>query len=212
MILEYLPSIAALTVIQLLGLMSPGPNLAVVVRNSLIYSRKTAVLTAVGVSLGVLVHLTYILLGLGVLIAKTAWLFCTFKYLGAAYLMYIGIKGLLAKKQTRDYGDAPALQEISALKAISTGFLTNAMNPHAMFFFLSLISAFVTPSEPTLIVVVYAAIIFSSTLIWFLIVAMCFSNKRLSLFFKNFQYLVERVTGGFLILLGIKILFTRGNS
>ena len=211
-ILEYLPSIAALTVIQLLGLMSPGPNLAVVVRNSLIYSRKTAVLTALGVSLGILVHLTYILLGLGVLIAKTERLFCAFKYLGAAYLMYIGIKGLLAKKQTTDYGDAPAIQEISALKAISTGFLTNAMNPHAMFFFLSLISAFVTPSEPTLIVVVYAAIIFSSTLIWFLIVAMCFSNKRLSLFFKNFQYLVERVTGGFLILLGIKILFTRGNS
>jgi threonine/homoserine/homoserine lactone efflux protein len=58
MILDYLPSIAALTVIQLLGLMSPGPDFAVVVRNSLIYSRKTAVLTAIGVSLGILVHLT----------------------------------------------------------------------------------------------------------------------------------------------------------
>ncbi len=212
MILDYLPSIAALTVIQLLGLMSPGPDFAVVVRNSLIYSRKTAVLTAIGVSLGILVHLTYILLGLGVVIAKTAWLFCAFKYLGAAYLMYIGIKGLLAKKQTTDYGDAPSFQEVSAFKAISIGFLTNAINPKAMFFFLSLISAFVTPSEPTLIVVVYAAIIFASTLIWFLIVAMCFSDKRLSLFFKNFQYLVERVTGGFLILLGIKILFTKENS
>jgi threonine/homoserine/homoserine lactone efflux protein len=88
--------------------------------------------------------------------------------------MYIGIKGLLAKKQTTDYGDAPAFQEISAFKSVSAGFLTNAMNPKAMFFFLSLISAFVTPSEPTLIVVVYAAIIFSSTLIWFLIVAMFF--------------------------------------
>lgn len=55
MILDYLPSIAALTVIQLLGLMSPGPDFAVVVRNSLIYSRKTAVLTAIGVSLGILV-------------------------------------------------------------------------------------------------------------------------------------------------------------
>ena len=212
MILDYFPSIITLLVIQLLGVMSPGPDFAVVVRNSLIYGRKTAVLTAVGVSLGILVHLTYILLGLGVVIAKTAWLFSAFKYLGAAYLMYIGIKGLLAKKQTTDYGDAPDFQEISAFKAISTGFLTNAMNPKAMFFFLSLISAFVTPNEPTLIVVIYGALIFASTLVWFLIVAMCFSNKRLGLFFENFQYLVERVTGGFLILLGIKILFTKGNS
>ncbi len=208
MILDYLPSIAALTVIQLLGLMSPGPNFAVVVRNSLIYTRKTAVLTAIGVSLGIFVHLTYILLGLGVMIAKTAWLLSAFKYLGAAYLMYIGIKGLLAKKQTTQYDGAPAFQEISAFKAISAGFLTNAMNPKAMFFFISLISAFVTPNEPTLIVVVCGAIIFLSTLMWFLIVAMCFSNKRLSLFFKNFQYLIERITGAFLILLGIKILFT----
>ncbi|NBT63763.1 MAG: LysE family translocator, partial [Planctomycetia bacterium] len=79
--------------------------------------------------MGILVHLTYILLGLGVVIAKTAWLFCAFKYLGTAYLMYIGIKGLLAKKQTTDYGDAPAFQEISAFKSVSAGFLTNAMNP-----------------------------------------------------------------------------------
>ena len=58
MIFEYLPSIAALTVIQLLGVMSPGPDFAVVVRNSLIYTRKIGVLTALGVSVGLLVHLS----------------------------------------------------------------------------------------------------------------------------------------------------------
>jgi threonine/homoserine/homoserine lactone efflux protein len=67
MIVEYLPSIAALTVIQLLGVMSPGPDFAVVVRNSLIYTRRIGVLTAIGVSLGILVHLAYILLGLEML-------------------------------------------------------------------------------------------------------------------------------------------------
>ncbi|MCX7352786.1 MAG: LysE family transporter [Proteobacteria bacterium] len=102
--------------------MSPGPDFAVVVRNSLIYSRKTAVLTAVGVSLGILVHLTYILLGLGVVIAKTAWLFCAFKYLGTAYLMYIGIKGLLAKKQTTDYGDARPFKKFQLSNPLAQGF------------------------------------------------------------------------------------------
>ncbi len=211
MIFECLPSIAALTVIQLLGVMSPGPDFAVVVRNSLIYTRKTGVLTAIGVSLGILVHLTYILLGVGILISKTVWLFSLFKYLGAAYLLYIGIKGLLSKKQTANYDNTHSLPEISTLKAISTGFLTNALNPKAMFFFLSLISAFI-PGKPTIIIAIYGVIIFMSTLLWFLFVAMCFSNKRLRSFFKNFQYLIERVTGCLLILLGIKMLFSSVQS
>ncbi len=212
MIFEYLPSIAALTVIQLLGVMSPGPDFAIVVRNSLIYTRKTGVLTAIGVSLGILVHLAYILLGLGVVITKTAWLFFVFKYLGASYLIYIGIKGLLAKKQTANYeNNTHSLQDLSALKAISTGFLTNALNPKAMLFFLSLISAFI-PGKPTIIIAIYGVIIFTSTLLWFLFMAMCFSNKRLRSFFKNFQYLIERVTGALLILLALKMLFASVQS
>lgn len=207
MIFEYLPSIAALTVIQLLGVMSPGPDFAVVVRNSLIYTRKTGVLTAIGVSLGILVHLAYILLGVGVVITKTAWLFLVLKYLGASYLLYIGIKGGLAKKQTANYEDnTHSLKELSAFKAVSTGFLTNVINPKAMLFFLSLISAFI-PGKPTIIIGIYGVIIFASTLLWFLFVAMCFSNTRLRSFFKNFQYLIERITGGLLILLGLKMLF-----
>ena len=212
MIVEYLPSIAALTVIQLLGVMSPGPDFAVVVRNSLIYTRRIGVLTAIGVSLGILVHLAYILLGLGVVITKTAWLFCVFKYLGASYLLYIGIKGVLAKKQPANYENTTdSLKELSSFKAITTGFLTNVVNPKAMLFFLSLISAFI-PGKPTIIIGIYGVIIFSSTMMWFLFVAMCFSNKRLRSFFKDFQYLIERITGGLLILLGLKMLFVSAES
>ncbi len=208
---DYLPSIVSLTVIQLLGVMSPGPDFAIVVRNSLVHTRKIGVLTAVGIALGTLVHLAYILLGLGVVIAKTAWLFQLFKYLGAGYLMYLGTKGLLAKKQTTNFEGktrslAQDLAQPSAFTAIRTGFLVNAMNPKAMLFFLSLISAFVTPEKPTIIITIYAAIILISTLIWFSFIAICFSNERLRAFFKNFQYLIERITGGLLILLGVKML------
>jgi RhtB (resistance to homoserine/threonine) family protein len=205
---DYLPSIIALTVVQLLGVMSPGPDFAVVVRNSLVYTRKTGVLTALGVSLGILVHLAYILLGLGIVISKTIWLFHLFKYLGAGYLMYIGIKGLLAKKQVANFGEnAPHLKDPPAFTVIRSSFLVNVMNPKAMLFFLSLISAFVTPAEPTMIIILYGVIIFMSTLIWFSFIAICFSNQRLRAFFKNFQYVIERITGGLLILLGVNMLF-----
>ena len=214
MIIDYLPSIAAFFVVQLLGVMSPGPDFAIVVKNSLVYSRKTAILTVLGVSLGILVHLTYILLGFGVLISKTAWLFTTFKYLGGGYLLYIGIKGILAKKQlsSGQNDHEKPIEDISAFTAIRTGFLTNALNPKAMLFFLSLISAFVTAKEPSVIVIIYASIIFITTFLWFLFLAICFSNQRLRTISRNFQHIIERITGGLLILLGIKMFFSKASS
>lgn len=212
MIIDYLPSILALTGIQLVGLISPGPDFAIVVRNSLIYSRKTGVLTAVGIAFGIMVHLAYILLGLGIIISKTVWLFHLFKYLGAGYLIYIGIKGLRARKGAFEYGDTHHRKDISTFAALRIGFLTNALNAKCMLFFLSILSAFLSPNEPAIIIFIYGAIIFFSTLIWFLIVAICFSHKRLRLFFSDLRHWVERVSGGLLLLLGIRMLFVEAES
>lgn len=212
MLADYLPSILALTGIQLVGLISPGPDFAIVARNSLIYSRKTGVLTAVGVALGIMVHLAYILLGLGILISKTSWLFYLFKYVGAGYLIYIGMKGLKAKKGALDYGGTGKRQDVTAFAAIRAGFLTNAMNIKALLYFLSLISAFITSNEPVVLIFIYGVIIFLSTLIWFSWVALCFSHKRLRIFFSSLHHWVERMTGGLLMLVGIRMLFIEARS
>ncbi|MBM3467934.1 MAG: lysine transporter LysE [Alphaproteobacteria bacterium] len=207
MLEEYWPSILTLMSLQIVGLISPGPDFAVVVRNSLIFSRRTGVLTAFGVSFGIMVHLAYILLGLGIFISKTAWLFHLIKYMGGGYLIYIGILGLKAKKGALNYGDLRSRKDISSFAAFQTGFLTNAMNIKAMLFFLSLVSAFMTSKEPAVIIFIYGAIIFFTTLIWFIVVAYCFSHQQLRTFFSNLHHWVERVTGGLLFLLGVKILF-----
>jgi RhtB (resistance to homoserine/threonine) family protein len=212
MIVEYIPSILALTGIQLVGVISPGPDFAITVRNSLVYSRKTGVLTAVGIALGILVHLAYILLGLGMIIAKTAWLFHLFKYLGAGYLIYLGIKGLMTRKGTVEYGEIKHQKDISSFAALRNGFLTNALNAKCMLFFLSILSAFLTPNEPGVIVFIYGAIIFLSTLIWFVFVALCFSHERLRLVFSSLRHWIERVMGGLLLGLGIRMLFVEAES
>jgi RhtB (resistance to homoserine/threonine) family protein len=207
MFVEYLPSILALTGIQLIGVISPGPDFAMVVRNSLVYSRKTGVITAVGIAFGILVHLAYILLGLGLLIAKTMWLFHFFKYLGAGYLIYLGLRGLSARKGAFKYGDIHQQKDISGIAAFRIGFLTNALNAKCMLFFLSILSAFLTLDEPGVIIFTYGAIIFLSTLLWFLIVAFCFSHARLRLLFSDLRHWIERVMGGLLLILGIRMLF-----
>ena len=84
----------AVITITLLAVISPGPDFAMVTRNSLLLSRRAGVLTAVGIGLGVLVHVAYTLLGLGLLIQQSLWLFNAIKLLGAAYLVYLGLKML----------------------------------------------------------------------------------------------------------------------
>jgi hypothetical protein len=78
----------------------PGPDFAMVSRNSLLLSRRSGVLTALGIGAGVCVHVTYTLLGVGLLIQQSLWLFNLIKLAGAAYLIFLGIKMLRAKPAT----------------------------------------------------------------------------------------------------------------
>lgn len=203
---EYTEQIISVTGLILLALISPGPDFAIVVRNSLIYSRKTALFTAFGIAIGILIHVTYVLLGVGLIIANTPWLFAFFKYLGAGYLLYIGYKGIKAKKNHLDFNSIALKKDISALAAIRAGFLTNGLNPKAMLFFISLFSVVISPNTPSIIIVFYGVIIFLSTWIWFSCVAFFLSGKKTRDYFSSIGYIVERITGGLLILLGIKLL------
>ena len=208
LLMDYWPTILSLTCLQIVGAVSPGPDFAVVLRNSLLYSRKTALFTALGIALGILIHITYTLMGLGFIIAKNAWLFTTFKYIGASYLFYIGYKGLRAKKHTIALENTSQIKDISAFAAVRSGFFTNVLNPKSMLFFVSLFSVLIAPNTPAPILAVYGAIIFTVTLLWFTIVALCFSGKTVRAKFNAMGHWIERVTGGLLILLGIKLLLT----
>jgi len=132
--ISYLPSIISLAGLFLVGLISPGPDFAIIVKNSLVHSRKAGLYTAFGLALGTLIHVTYSLLGLGFVIAKSSWLLLCVKYLGASYLIYIGYKNLKAQKekmmpQHTDHGP-----QISNFAALKMGFLTSALNPKIIFF------------------------------------------------------------------------------
>lgn len=205
--LEYLTSLFSVAGLVMISLISPGPDFAIVVKNSLVYSRKTALLTAFGIALGILVHVTYTLFGLGLVIAKTPWLLFGVKCLGASYLLYIGLKGLRAKKATTPLGNIHHKHDISSLSAIRSGFLTNALNPKCMLFFVSLFSVVIDPNTPFVIMLTYGVIIFLETLIWFGLVAFCLSGKSTRDKFNAVGHWIERVTGGILIALGVRLFF-----
>ena len=80
-----------------LGMLSPGPDFFLIIRNAARYQRSAAMMTALGVILGVATHMTYCVAGLAVLITTTPWLFNALKYTGAVYLIWIGIQALRSR-------------------------------------------------------------------------------------------------------------------
>lgn len=88
---------ATVALVHLLAVASPGPDFAVMLRQALTQSRRNALLSATGVGLGILVHVTYSLLGIGLLIQQSLTLFTLLKVIGALYLTWIAIQCLRSR-------------------------------------------------------------------------------------------------------------------
>ena len=82
---------------MLFAVMLPGPDFALVTKNTLLHSRRSGFFTSLGVSASNLVHITYCAFGLAIVIANSLLLFSIIKYIGAAYLIYLGLRSFLSK-------------------------------------------------------------------------------------------------------------------
>lgn len=198
----------AVITITLLAVISPGPDFAMVTRNSLMLSRRAGVLTALGIGLGVLVHVTYTLVGVGLLIQQSLWLFNAIKLVGAVYLIYLGVKMLRAKP-----GAALADERIAPLSdgaALRTGFLTNALNPKTTVFIVSLFMQVVRPDTPLLVQIGYGAFISVAHMAWFSLVALCFSAGAVRDRLLAVRHWIDRAFGGLLVGFGVLLAVARG--
>lgn len=193
-----------------LAVMSPGPNLAVTLRNSLSFSRRAGLYTALGLAAGNTVHAAYSLAGIGLVIAQSVLLFNLVKWAGAAYLIWIGLQALRAQPRTEvlEATGAP-VRELSALAAFRTGLLTNLLNPKVTLFFLALFTQVVEPGTPLALQALYGGTIVGLELVWFGLVAVVMSQGGVRRRFFAVSHWVDRVTGAALVALGVRLAFSR---
>lgn len=192
--------------IHLLAVMSPGPDFFMMLRNSIMYSRKIAIFSAVGLGLGILLHVTYSLLGIALIISQSIVLFNVIKFVGAAYLIYIGIKSLKSKKQNRtEIFEGLKTRDITVYQAMRIGFLTNALNPKATMFFLALFTQVINPNTSFLMKLAYGAEMSIATALWFSLVAVFMTQSMVQKRFMKYKHYIERLFGAILIGLGIKV-------
>ncbi|MFG2512818.1 LysE family translocator [Streptomyces sp. NPDC048584] len=197
--------VLAVAVITVLAVIAPGADFAMVVRNSYLYGRRTGVLAALGVAAGVLVHVTYTMLGVGLLIASSTFLFTVIKLVGAAYLVYIGVRTFRTRGEvTVDLGNKTDLTPSAALR---TGFLTNVLNPKTTLFVVSTFAQVVSPGTPLLQQVGYGLFMSLAHLLWFGVVAVFFSHDRMRTLMLRGQKVLNRVIGSVLAGLGVSLAF-----
>ena len=198
--------IAAFGLIHLVALVSPGPDFVVACRNSLLYSRTIGIYTAVGFGLGICVHISYAVFGLSWLIANNELIFTVIQYLGAFYLMLIGIQSLRSFQSQIGQEPATASSRISPFRAVRIGFITNVLNPKATLFFLSLFSTMLNPTVGELTLVVIALLLVVTTILWFSLVALLISHPRFTSALKRYEKTIHQFFGVLLIAIGVIIL------
>ncbi|MEU6483978.1 LysE family transporter [Streptomyces sp. NPDC046887] len=194
----------AVAVITILAVISPGADFAMVVRNSCLYGRTTGLLGAAGVAAGVLVHVTYTMLGVGLIIAANTALFTAIKLLGAAYLVYIGLRTFFARADLTVDLDASGAG-LTRLGALRSGFLTNVLNPKTTLFVVSTFTQVVGTETPLWQQGLYGLFMSLAHLGWFALVALFFSHARLRTAMLRAQKALNRAIGGTLVGLGVAL-------
>lgn len=199
--------VIAVAVITLLAVISPGADFAMVVRNSYLYGRPTGLFAAAGVAAGVLVHVSYTMLGVGLLIASSTTLFTVIKLAGAAYLVWIGIRTFRARAEvTVDLESKPQLTRLGAMRS---GFLTNVLNPKTTLFVVSTFTQVVDQDTPVWQQAGYGLFMAVAHLGWFAAVALFFSVSRLRERMLKAQKTLNRAIGSVLVGLGVGLGFAR---
>lgn len=205
----YMIELISLMAIFSFAIVSPGADLAMVMRQALVHGRRQAIITSFGIGTALMFHVSYTILGLGLIISQSVYLFNIVKWLGVAYLVYIGVKALKAGRTEISVAADGQVDGVkrgqSALKAFTLGFAANALNPKPVFFFLSIFSTVVGAHTPMAIKFGYGLVMATCLIIWFVGVSTFMTTPRMRAAFSRASKWIDRTSGVVFIALGIKL-------
>lgn len=188
----------------------PGPDSSLVIQNSIMYGQKAGFKTVMGSVSGLLIHTSAAVLGLSALLMQSATLFTILKYIGAAYLIYIGFSALRTLKN-------PPTEEEIVVKGkeksfFLQGFITCASNPKVAVFFLTFLPQFVQPNYNHMLQFAVMGIIYAvMTVIWFLLYVYLIDVFSKWLKRPTVQKSIQGCTGIVLLLFGLRLALEKTN-
>lgn len=196
----------AVITITLLATVSPGPDFVMVSRNALSLTKRAGILTALGIGMGVFVHVAYTLFGLNIIIHYLPNIFKALKFIGATYLCWLGMKMIFSQNTMMSEDQQKSSR--TNLQAFRTGFLTNALNPKTSIFIISLFVQVIQPETSMVTRIAYGSFISLVHVIWFALVAIFFGTAKFRSRIFSVRHWIDRGFGIALILFGLSLMFS----
>ena len=202
-----LGQIAAFTIAATVVTISPGPDMALVARRAITEGWRRASVTSAGILTGLLVHATAAAIGISAILVRSATAFTVLKIVGACYLVVLGV---LSFRSARHTARAPVELVVerptrSGRTSYAQGFLNNVLNPKPALFYLAFVPQFVKPGDPVvLLMAILVAIHIALGVVWLLTWAWMIGRAGMFLRPRARAWL-ERVTGGVLVALGLRL-------
>ncbi|HET9638019.1 MAG TPA: LysE family translocator [Allosphingosinicella sp.] len=198
-------SLIAFTLAAALLTMTPGLDTALVLRTAAAEGARRALAASLGICLGCLAWGALVAIGLGILLQASELAYLALKWIGAAYLLYLGLRLIFARRGGIE-AEAPALRANWFLR----GFLTNLLNPKVGAFYVSFLPQFIpagagVASTTLLLAAIHAGL----GLLWFLLLIA--ATRPLARVLRNPALIrgLDRATGGVLIFFGLRLAFSR---
>ena len=187
----------------LLGAMSPGPSMAVVINNAIFKGRYNGILTSIGHGIGITIYATFAVLGLGLIIETNILLFNSLKILSIIFLIFIGTKSILNKEKLNLEKKDVKEKTISFFQGLSISIL----NPKILVWFIAIYSQFMSVNNELIFNIYLVTIAGIVDVLWYIFLTMAVTTASALTFFQKKNLLIQKVQGFLFLTIGIGLLF-----
>jgi threonine/homoserine/homoserine lactone efflux protein len=202
-------TLATIGFVHLLAVMSPGPSLLITARTAVARSRAAGIGVALGLAAGSIVWSAAALLGLNLLFQQFHWLFIGMKAAGALFLLWIAFQIFRHAADPVEMNEGTNTE--NGRNPLLLGFLTQISNPKVVVFFGSIFVAMLPREVPGWMIVALVAIVTMNETVWYSLVSLFFGSSPVRRFYLMAKRWIERATGAFLGLLGLRLLWRAGD-
>ena len=187
--------------ICIVGAMSPGPSMALIIRNSIKYGRVSGILSSVGHAIGIGIYAAVSVAGLQIILINNIFLFNTIQFCGSVFLLVLGILFL------RDTGQKLSIQDKQkSVNSFMQGFAISILNPKILIWFAAIFSQFIEISSTNFVKFTMVLIASSIDGLWYIILTIIVTGFGLKQFLENNTKIIQNISGAVLIFISIIIL------
>ena len=188
--------------ICIVGAMSPGPSMALIIRNSIKYGRLSGILSSVGHAIGIGIYAGISVAGLQIILINNIFLFNTIQFCGSVFLLVLGILFL------RDTGQKFSIQDKQkSVNSFMQGFAISILNPKILIWFAAIFSQFIEISSTNFVKLTMVLIASSIDGLWYIILTIIVTGFGLKQFLENNTKIIQNISGAVLIFISIIILY-----